>query len=172
MRKTASKAAPAKTKPKTAPKKAKAPEAPKPPTSAEKIAAVGLDAICARFEAGDSIRRIATDIGVPSTTLLAWTNLPEHSARAHEARRAGADALADKAESVLEQADDPIAIQRARELASHYRWKAKVIDPARFGDKVQVDATVREDKLTDEQLDARITQLAAKLGLGAAGGHG
>lgn len=170
-RKTASKAAPAKkTKPKTAAKPRKAaPAEPKPPTSTEKIEAVGLDAICARFEAGDSIRKVAQSIGVPSATLLAWCNSPEHSARTREARELGADAMSDEAETVLEGAKDPVAIQRARELASHYRWKAKMLDPGRYGDKVQVDATVREDKLTDAQLDARLSTLAAKFGFALPG---
>lgn len=171
-RKTASKAAPAKkTKPKTAakPRKAALVE-PKPPTSLEKIEAYGMEAICKRLEAGESMRRIAVSLDVPAVALVRWADDPNHSAHTREARRVGAAAVADQAETVLTEADEtPIGIARARELAQHYRWKAKMLDPGTYGDKVQVDATVREDKLTDAQLDARLSTLAAKFGFALPG---
>jgi hypothetical protein len=181
-RKTASKAAApakkakakprAKAKPK-APARAKKPAAPvepKPPTSAELIDAYGIDRICARLEAGDSLRKIALEIGVPSTTIWRWAEQPEHSARTRDAAKAGAAAVADLAEKVLVDADEmPGSIAKARELAHHYRWKAKMLDRNTYGDKVEMDATVREDKLTDEQLDARLSTLARKLGFALPG---
>ena len=41
------------------------------------------------------------------------------------------------AEAELRNASDPFELARARELASHYRWKASKADPGQFGDKLE-----------------------------------
>jgi hypothetical protein len=47
-------------------------------------------------------------------------------------------------------------VARARELAQHYRWRARVRNPSTHGDKVQVDHRINmpADDMTDAQLEA------------------
>jgi hypothetical protein len=63
-----------------------------------------------------------------------------------------------KAERVLLDLPDdasPAAMLRARELASHYRWRAKCFNPGDYGDHVQVthDDTRTARELTTAELE-------------------
>ena len=124
---------------------------------ASKLDAIGIDVICDRITEGESQAKIARDIGINPSHLSRW--LGQHSARAHEARHQSADASADRAESVLIDAEqNSIEITRARELASHYRWMASKRRPAEYGDRIQQDinATVA---LSIDQVEAEIARL-------------
>ena len=61
----------------------------------------------------------------------------EYSARAKEAQKESAETYFVKAEKAIleiDSADTNAKVTRQRELASHYRWAARVKNPARFGD--------------------------------------
>jgi hypothetical protein len=62
----------------------------------------------------------------------------------------------------LERADRE-NISVAREIAAHYRWRAKAANPKRYSDKLQLDATVETKVVGDAELLAGL----AKLGLAA-----
>jgi len=47
----------------------------------------------------------------------------------------------EKAARVIEAAPDKFELERARELAHHYRWRAKAIAPRDYGDKVTQEHT-------------------------------
>lgn len=85
----------------------------------------------------------------------------ERSARAREARISAAQVWDEKAETVLE--DKEVDIQRARELASHYRWRASKINPREYGDKLQVDNTHTVLNLSDEEIRRRAARIEAEL---------
>lgn len=136
----------------------KPPEAPKPVRAvAEVIAELGrpltpqellglLDEgeVFEAITAGVSQRSLARAAGVSVRALREWLAAPERSARAIKARQDAAQAFDELAEHVLLTAPaNPVELARARELASHYRWRAKVVNPAAYGDKVQ--ATVTHD---------------------------
>ena len=75
-------------------------------------------------------------------TLSQWiASDEEHSARAREARIHAARIWDEKALSVIEQALDPFELQRAKELAHHYRWRASKTAPKEYGDKVTQEHT-------------------------------
>lgn len=98
-----------------------------------------LDDIIELLVKGKTYREIAESHSVALTTLFDFLHLPEHSARAREALELSADLYADKAEEVLKDAKSTMTeIQRARELAQHYRWKASKRAPKRYGDRLDV----------------------------------
>lgn len=122
--------------------------------------ALGIDALCEKLIAGDSQTKIAKDIGVSIATLCNWiAGDPERSARAREARIAAARSFDEMAEQVLVDASDPFGLAKARELASHYRWKASKSNPREYGDKIEIDQRTTITDLTEEQLDAKLARL-------------
>lgn len=99
-----------------------------------------LDQIIDLITEGKTFRKIAEELNVSLTSLMVYTGKEEHSARVREAMEYSADSYADKAESVLIDAkSNLVEIQRAKELAQHYRWKASKRSPKRFGDKLDIE---------------------------------
>jgi transposase len=123
--------------PATAPATAPARKRPGPPAVAQdKAAAYGIDAICADLVGGETYTAIARKLGVSISKLTEWIEKdPERNARAREARRSSAKAWDERAEEVLATAADNFELAKARELAHHYRWRAKAIAPREYGDK-------------------------------------
>lgn len=114
----------------------------KQPTIAERIEAFGIEAVCERLANGVTMTAIAQEIGVTVGKLSQWiASDEEHSARAREARIHAARIWDEKALSVIEQALDPFELQRAKELAHHYRWRASKTAPKEYGDKVTQEHT-------------------------------
>lgn len=114
----------------------------------------GIDWVCDRIASCKSITAVAQEIGCADSMLVMWLNsTPERSARAREVRSWTAWMWDERAEQAIMQANDPLAFQRARELASHYRWRASKIAPKIYGEKLQVEQdttlhiTVRRDDL-------------------------
>jgi len=105
---------------------------------------VDIDECCTLIEEGYTWQALAKHFDISITQLWFRINQdPIFSARAREARTTSADAIADKAEEVLKSApNDPGELQRARELAQHYRWKSGKRNPKEYGDKVQQDVNV------------------------------
>jgi hypothetical protein len=122
--------------------------------------ALGIDALCEKLIAGCSQTKIAKDIGISIATLCNWIAAdPERSARAREARIAAARSYDDIAEQVLVDATDPFGLAKARELASHYRWRASKSNPREYGDKIEIDQRTTITDLTEDQLDAKLARL-------------
>ncbi|MCY1243810.1 hypothetical protein D9M72_568450 [compost metagenome] len=48
---------------------------------------------------------------------------------------------------------------KARELASHFRWKASKANPREYGEKLEIDQKTTITDLTEEQLDAKLARL-------------
>lgn len=114
----------------------------KPPTARLKIEAYGLDKICEDITGGGSLSKICDEIGVNISSLIEWIELDSNrSARIKEARRHSARVWDEKAERGLEQAKDKFELEKARDLAHHYRWRAKAIAPRDYGDKITQEVT-------------------------------
>lgn len=104
--------------------------------------AKGIDWLCDKLSAGESQRAISAELGIGIATLGRWIAAdPERSARAREARIVAARAFDEMAEQVLTDAEDAFGLAKARELASHYRWKASKANPREYGDKVTQELT-------------------------------
>lgn len=137
----------------------------KPPKGSKTAAldAYGVDKLCDRIIAGDTQRSIAEDIGVSLALLVSWiASDPDRSARVREARIAASRSFDEMAEQCLLDAKDPFGLAKARELASHYRWKASKSNPREYGDKVEIEQRTTITDLTDEQLDAKLAQLTGQ----------
>jgi hypothetical protein len=118
--------------------------APKP-KAREALDAYGIDAVCRDIADGVSVKEIAAKAGASFGTMSVWLHSdPDRSARATEARRHTARLWDEQAEAEIKAATDPFEVARARELASHYRWRAKMVDPSRYGDKQQHELTGKD----------------------------
>lgn len=123
---------------------------------------LGIDEFCDRIINGDSQTKIAQTVGVGIASIAKWLALdPERSARARDAMQSGADTHAEKAEIVL--MDKTMDVARARELASHYRWLARVRNPKQYGDKLEIDQTTKVTNASDSELDAQMQAINKKL---------
>lgn len=106
-------------------------------TTRQKCENLGVDNLCLEIMDGKSMTSIAESIGIAISSLTDWIERdPERCARVREARRATAQFWDEKAESVIQLAPDNFELNKARELAHHYRWRAKAIAPRDYGDKV------------------------------------
>ena len=100
-----------------------------------------LDDIVGRIECGETLTSVAESLGMPRSTLMHRIGQLDASARVEAARKVGAAAYAEKAETVISSAEDAFELAKAKELAHHYRWQASKANPATFGDRVQQDVT-------------------------------
>ena len=136
------------------------------------IAAFGIDAICALIEEDVGESAIANKIGCSRQSLNAWINAdPQHSARVRVSREQSAQDCDYKAEEVLlaiRSDSSPAEVTRARELASHYRWRAKVRNPRNYGDKQEVTAAVTVAEMTSEERQQRVNAIIARANAAAA----
>lgn len=127
-----------------------------------KLDELGVDAFCDRIVGGESYTAIAQSIGVSVASVCNWLALDvERSARVREADRLSARTAEDKAEQVL--LDKQMPVDRARELAAHYRWRAKMRDRKQYGDQVQVDANIAHNNLSEEELRKRMQAISEQL---------
>lgn len=94
-----------------------------------------IDTIINRIIEGKTYRQIAEEFQVALGTVHNVLTSTEHSARANQALALSASHYANQAEQVLKDAEaDKIEIQRARELAHHYRWMAGKRNPKKYGE--------------------------------------
>ena len=117
-----------------------------------RISDYGLDAICEDISDGVTMRAISEKLGVTPGALTHWiANDDQRSARVNEARRQTAILWDEDAVAEL-KASTPETLCIAREVASHYRWRASKIAPAVYGDKVQVNASLTLESLVNQSL--------------------
>lgn len=130
-----------------------------------KLDAIGIDSVCERIEAGESVGAIADSLGIPKRTMWDWVDADgARSARVRASREKSAEAEDDKAEAVLAgltAASTPAEVARARELASHYRWRASKRNPKTYGDKLDLNHSGKIE-MTDDQVEARLALLLQK----------
>ncbi len=124
------------------------------PVAREALDSYGVDAICADVADGRSLTAISKTCGVSVGSLLTWLAADaERSARVNEARRVTAWYWDERAEGVLAAAPrEVVEISRAREIASHYRWRASKID-IRYGDKTAIQNLDKEGNPADPTIN-------------------
>lgn len=100
-----------------------------------------IDVVCSMLVEGAKWKDIASIFSIPLSTLYdSITRSSEFSARVRESKDISADSYAEMAESVLQNAiSDGVEIQRARELAQHYRWMAGKRSPKRYGESTKME---------------------------------
>lgn len=140
-----------------------------------KLDALGIDEFCSSLASGKSQRQICKEIGICKWDLARWLADEEgRSARARDAMAVSAAHWDEEAEiEIRKMRNTPGSIAKARELAQHFRWRAKNYAPKTYGDKVATEVTGKDGgpvqhvtidatKLTDEELDAALA-IAEKL---------
>lgn len=119
----------------------------------------GLDEIIYRVKQAITLRDIAVEIGVAHSVLHGWISATDERTRAYTVALGDAgDRYAELAEQILLEAPaTKEEIARARALAEHYRWMAKVRNRKVYGDKQEIETT---DKTPPKEVvDARIEAL-------------
>jgi hypothetical protein len=99
----------------------------------------GVDRIVERVAEGDSLKKIADEIGI-SRSFLSWkvNAIPGVKERLVEARKARADKWGEEAIEIADSVEaDPNQINKARLRIDSRKWLAGVDDPDRFGQKQQ-----------------------------------
>lgn len=97
-----------------------------------------------RLAAGDSVRAVADDMGV-SHQAIRMLLLSEAPERYREAQQRGLIAQIADATQQLQEADNPIAIARARELCRFSRWDAERRLPHLFGQQSRLTVETGPD---------------------------
>lgn len=134
-----------------------------PAANIARLDAVGIAPIAELAAAGKTLREIAAQLKLSAITLARWVKQnPDRQAEFAEAERIGAQYWDDEAQRVLEGAIDATTLARAKELASHYRWRAKAMDGSRYADKQSVDLQ-GQVRLSADQIEARLLALVGTL---------
>jgi AcrR family transcriptional regulator len=122
----------------------------------------GINQICEWITEGVSYRDIAKRLGISLGALTWWIDgKPERSHACACAREVAAQTYDEMALEVIESAADPFELSKAKEMAVHYRWRAKAANPKRYGEKQQVthDGGMNVTLFDGEQA-RRMTELA------------
>ena len=153
----------------------------KPLTTAQKLDAIGIDAVCEKVADCMTLQVIANEAGVSKGSLIAW--LANYSDQYTRAREAQADKMAEDILAIADEGglepvmvdDVPLmlngkpvmtvsnaAVQQAKLRVDARKWLAGKMAPKKYGDRLNLDADVRVADLTDEQVNVKLAELAAK----------
>lgn len=123
----------------------------------------GLDAICEELRGGETLTGIAKSLGIEPATIVNWIAAdPQRSARTKIARSEAAALWDERAVVEIKAADDKFELDKARELATHYRWRASKLAPKEYGDRVAHEHEGEITVLSADQRKARLTALMSK----------
>src|SRR6478735_3669345 len=136
-----------------------------------KLDAHGIDEFCANVIDGMSYRGIARKLGINASAIVDWLAVDsERSARAAAARVLAAHGFDEMAEEILLTGKNPhdpnapiLDSNTRREVASHYRWRARVVNPRVYGEKLQIDQTVSTRQLSEEEILRRRAEIVGRL---------
>jgi hypothetical protein len=125
----------------------------------------GEEVILDRIADGTYMNALACEIGVATTSFYHWAfATPEREKLVKDAQRLAGTADAAKAEKILSDLPrdaSPAEIVRARELASHWRWQAKMRDRATYGDQSELLVKTEVSGMTLDEIEAELAQLDA-----------
>lgn len=141
---------------------------PQPARAIEALDKLGIDALCDQIVDGLSYAEICAKLEISKASIVNWLAADsDRSARAKEALRLSAQGEDDKAETILFRKDLDPTIRR--ELAFHYRWRARVRNPKDYGEKVQIDQTTHVVNLSEEEILRQRETITKRLAEGAEG---
>lgn len=107
-----------------------------PGGASAKLDEMGLDAVCDEISSGGSICGIARRLVMSAGSVLRWIDAdPARTAAVHTARVQSGIIWDEIAEEKITAAADPFELAKARDLAHHYRWRAKCVAPRFYGDR-------------------------------------
>lgn len=156
----------------TKPKQTTTLPAERKPTKPElALAGYTIQDLCDLIETEDATyRQIAALWKITPRTLQSWIESdPERQQLAKQARQNAADFCDRQALRVLTELrpdSTQVEAMRAREIAQHLRWRARVRNPATHGDSAKIEVSLANKPahlLTDEELLAIAAQGAHPL---------
>ena len=158
---------------------AEAPPARKPrirPTYSPAIA----EEICRRLAEGEGLRAICRDEHMPTESTVRGWYVDDYQGFAAQYARARDIGLEVMAEETIEIADDSgldvvmtengprpdgEAINRAKLRVDTRKWLLSKLAPKRYGDRLQVDATVSVEAMDTRELVSTLQEIATRLGV-------
>lgn len=133
-----------------------------------KLDAIGIDAVCEMILNDMSYAAIGAKFQMTAPSVAQWLDAdPLRSARARDARVRSAAKCDELALAALQEISDDgsnAMVARQREIASHYRWRAKVRNPREYGDAIKIDGDLKVTQ-TIEQVDAKIAEFLKKVSI-------
>lgn len=146
------------------------------------------DTICERIADGESLRAICDGDDMPNkATVFRWLaadkSFSDQYARAREAQAESyfddiRDIADDGRNDWMEKrngdgehigwAENGEAIRRSQLRIDARKWMAGKLKPKKYGDKLDLNLSGSVQTMPEEQLDARITELLGKAGIGSA----
>jgi hypothetical protein len=135
----------------------------RPSTYSEEIA----DRICERIIEGAALYKLCEEDGFPGEkTVYQWLDKHEDFAQKYaRARELQQDREADKIVSIADETDDP---NKARLQIDARKWRASKLAPKKYGDRLDLNHSGAIERISDQQLDARLSELLGKAGIGVA----
>ncbi len=101
-----------------------------------RLDAYGIDNVCDDITAGKGTLAIAQQLGISVGLLYKWLQADHSREQAvTAARQLAAHVWDEQAEVELKGSQSMVAVARARELAAHYRWRARAFLPRVYGDQ-------------------------------------
>lgn len=135
-----------------------------PPTPSERLAALGIEAICNHVASGESLFSWANANGFNYTTVLNWidadTNRAENYARARDVRADLAFESLDDVSNEAVVADTAVKVAGLRLKADNIKWKLARMNAKKYGDKIEAvhSGSIGLGSILDE-LDGQSTGL-------------
>lgn len=120
-------------------------------------------AICDEIAAGCSLRQICEAEGMPNrSTVLRWLDAHADFAAKHaRARELQADWLDEQMQEEATAATPEDV--RVRDLRiKTMQWRAARLAPKRYGDKLELGGDIGINRLSDEQVEAKLAAMLAK----------
>lgn len=122
------------------------------------------NALCKWLESGNSLLQYCKVPGNPCTAffldLLAVDAV--FASQYARAREVGADAICEGLDDVSDaavRAENAVEVAGLRLKADNIKWKLSKLAPKKYGDRLNVDATVEAKITTDSELIAQLAQL-------------
>lgn len=138
-----------------------------------------MKALAAEIAGGSHLAAFCKTTGFAYQTVRDWIDAdPGRSGMYARAREDRADKIADEIVAISDEVEvaarydgedvklvlDAAAVARNRLRVDARKWVASKLKPRTYGDKLDVTQELTVKNLTDEQLDAEIARIGAKLG--------
>lgn len=130
------------------------------------------DKICEAIIEGSALYKICEQEGYPGErTVYQWLDRhPDFAQQYARARELQQDREADKIVVIADEATDP---NKARLQIDARKWRASKLAPKKYGERIDLNHSGSIERLSDEQLDAKLAELLGKAGVGVSpGGEG
>jgi len=124
----------------------------------------GVEALEEMIARGVSYSDICESVGISIVSLIQWVAAdPSRSSRIREARRISAFVWDERAAERIESAEDGFNLQKAAQLAHHYRWRSKCAAPKDYGDRVQQEVTGKDGGPIQSETKVTAQKVVAEL---------